>query len=255
MDVNGSVALITGGASGLGAATARRLADAGATVVVLDLPGSAGADLAASLPHGARFLPADVTDADAVESAVATAAGIGELRVLVCCAGVGTPAKVVGRDGSPMPLGTFTRILGINLVGTFNAVRLAAARMVGNAPDGGGERGVVVMTASIAAFDGQIGQVAYSASKGGIVGMTLPLARDLSRDGVRVVTIAPGTFDTPLLAGAPQNVRDALGAAVPFPSRLGRPEEFADLVACIAGNAMLNGEVIRLDGAMRMPPR
>lgn len=255
MDVAGSVALITGGASGLGAATARRLADAGATVVILDLPGSAGADLAASLPHGARFAAADVTDADAVEAAVAAAAEIGELRVLVCCAGVGTPAKVVGRDGSPMPLRNFTRILEINLVGTFNAVRLAAARMVANPPNADGERGVVVMTASIAAFDGQVGQVAYSASKGGIVGMTLPLARDLSRDGVRVLTIAPGTFDTPLLAGAPQNVRDALGQAVPFPSRLGRPDEFGALAMHIVQNAMLNGEVIRLDGAMRMPPR
>jgi NAD(P)-dependent dehydrogenase (short-subunit alcohol dehydrogenase family) len=255
VDVRGSVALITGGASGLGAAAARRLADAGATVVVIDLPGSAGADLAASLPHGARFVPADVTDAEAVAGAVATAAGLGELRVLVCCAGVGAPAKVVGKDGTPMPLEHFTRILEINLVGTFNAVRLAAARMVANAPNEDGERGVVVMTASIAAFDGQIGQVAYAASKGGIVGMTLPLARDLSRDGVRVLCIAPGTFDTPLLAGAPQNVRDALGAAVPFPSRLGRPDEYASLVECIVGNAMLNGEVIRLDGAMRMPPR
>jgi NAD(P)-dependent dehydrogenase (short-subunit alcohol dehydrogenase family) len=255
VDVRGSVALISGGASGLGAATARRLADARATVVIVDLPGSAGADLAASLPHGARFIPADVTDAEAVAGAVATAAGLGELRVLVTCAGVGAPAKVVGKDGTPMPLEHFTRILDINLVGTFNAVRLAAARMVANAPNGDGERGVVVMTASIAAFDGQIGQVAYAASKGGIVGMTLPLARDLSRDGVRVLCIAPGTFDTPLLASAPQNVRDALGAAVPFPSRLGRPDEFASLVDCIVGNAMLNGEVIRLDGAMRMPPR
>jgi len=190
-----------------------------------------------------------------VEAAVAAATGLGELRVLVCCAGVGPPAKVVGRDGSPMPLEHFTRILDINLVGTFNAIRLAAARMVALAPKDDGERGVVVTTASIAAFDGQIGQVAYSASKGGIVGMTLPLARDLSRDGVRVVCIAPGTFDTPLLAGAPQNVRDALGAAVPFPSRLGRPDEYGALVECIVANAMLNGEVIRLDGAMRMPPR
>jgi len=255
VDVRGSVALITGGASGLGAATARRLAAAGATVVVLDLPSSAGADLAASLPNGARFAPADVTDAEAVEQAVATAASLGELRVLVCCAGVGTPGKVVGRDGAPMPLRNFTRILDINLVGTFNAVRLAAARMVANPPNPDGERGVAVMTASIAAFDGQIGQVAYSASKGGIVGMTLPLARDLARDGVRVLCIAPGTFDTPLLAGAPQNVRDALGAAVPFPSRLGRPDEYAALVEHIVSNAMLNGEVIRLDGAMRMPPR
>jgi NAD(P)-dependent dehydrogenase (short-subunit alcohol dehydrogenase family) len=255
VDVSGSVALITGGASGLGAATARRLAAAGAIVVIVDLPGSAGADLAASLPHGARFVPADVTDAAAMTEAVATAASLGDLRVLVCCAGVGPPAKIVGRDGSPMPLEHFTRILDINLVGTFNAIRLGAARMVANTPDEDGERGVIVTTASIAAFDGQIGQVAYSASKGGIVGMTLPLARDLSRDGVRVVCIAPGTFDTPLLAGAPQNVRDALGAAVPFPSRLGRPDEYGALVECIVSNAMLNGEVIRLDGAMRMPPR
>jgi NAD(P)-dependent dehydrogenase (short-subunit alcohol dehydrogenase family) len=255
VDVTGSVALVTGGASGLGAATARRLAAAGATVVVLDLPSSAGADLAASLPHRARFVAADVTDAEAVEGAVALAAGAGELRMLVCCAGVGPPARVVGRDGAPMPLAHFTRILDINLLGTFNAVRLAAARMVANPPNADGERGVVVMTASIAAFDGQIGQAAYAASKGGIVGMTLPLARDLARDGVRVVCIAPGTFDTPLLASAPQHVRDALGAAVPFPPRLGRPDEYAALVEAIAGNAMLNGEVIRLDGAMRMPPR
>jgi NAD(P)-dependent dehydrogenase (short-subunit alcohol dehydrogenase family) len=255
VDVTGSVALVTGGASGLGAASARRLAHAGATVVIVDLPSSAGADTAAGLPNGARFVPADVTDTAAVEAAVETAAGLGELRVLVCCAGVGPPAKVVGRDGSPMPLEHFTRILGINLIGTFNAVRLAAARMVALPPKEDGERGVVVMTASIAAFDGQIGQVAYAASKGGIVGMTLPLARDLSRDGVRVLTIAPGTFDTPLLAAAPQNVRDALGAAVPFPSRLGRPDEFGALVEAIVGNCMLNGEVIRLDGAMRMPPR
>jgi NAD(P)-dependent dehydrogenase (short-subunit alcohol dehydrogenase family) len=255
VDVAGSVALVTGGASGLGAATARRLAAAGARVVILDLPTSAGADVAASLPGGARFAPADVTDAEAVERAVALAAEAGDLRVLVCCAGVGAPAKVVGRDGAPMPLDHFTRTLDINLVGTFNAVRLAAARMVGNPPSPDGERGVVVMTASIAAFDGQIGQVAYSASKGGIVGMTLPLARDLARDGVRVVCIAPGIFDTPLLGRAPQQLRDALGAAVPFPPRLGRPDEFASLVEAIVGNAMLNGEVIRLDGAMRMPPR
>jgi NAD(P)-dependent dehydrogenase (short-subunit alcohol dehydrogenase family) len=255
VDVAGSVALVTGGASGLGAATARRLAALGATVVVLDLPTGAGADLAASLPGGARFTPADVTDAEAVEGAVALAAEAGELRVLVCCAGVGPPAKVVGRDGAPMPLAHFTRILDINLVGTFNAVRLAAARMVGNRPNADGERGVVVMTASIAAFDGQMGQVAYSASKGGIVGMTLPLARDLARDGVRALCIAPGIFDTPLLGRAPQELRDALGAAVPFPPRLGRPDEFAALVEAIIANPMLNGEVIRLDGALRMAPR
>ena len=253
MDVDGAVALISGGASGLGAATARRLASMGAMVVILDLPSSPGADVAEEI--GGRFVAGDVTDAASVERAVAETAGIGDLRVCVTCAGTGAPAKVVGRDGTPMPLAHFRRVVDINLVGTFDVVRNAAARMVANTPDPGGERGVVVCTASIAAFDGQIGQSAYSASKGGIVGMTLPLARDLARDGVRVVTIAPGTFDTPLLAGLPQEVLDSLGAAVPFPSRLGRPDEFASLVAHIVENSMLNGEVIRLDGAMRMPPR
>ena len=255
MDTTGAVALVTGGASGLGAATARRLAAAGAIVVIVDLPQSRGQDLAAELGGGAQFAPADVRDEAAVAAAVERAAALGALRVCVTCAGVGPPAKIVGRDGAPMPLDHFRRIVDINLVGTFNAVRHAAARMLTAPPLDGGERGVIVMTASIAAFDGQIGQVAYSASKGGIVGMTLPLARDLARDGVRAVTIAPGTFDTPLLASAPQNVRDALGAAVPFPSRLGDPDEFAALVEHIVGNPMLNGEVIRLDGAMRMPPR
>ena len=253
MDVDGAVALISGGASGLGAATARRLASMGATAVILDLPSSPGVAVAEEI--GGRFVPGDVTDSGSVERAVAEAAGIGDLRVCVTCAGTGAAAKVVGRDGTPMPLAHFRRIVDINLIGTFDVVRCAAARMVANTPDAGGERGVVVCTASIAAFDGQIGQSAYAASKGGIVGMTLPLARDLARDGVRVVTIAPGTFDTPLLAGLPQEVRDSLGAAVPFPSRLGRPDEFAALVAHAVENSMLNGEVIRLDGAMRMPPR
>jgi NAD(P)-dependent dehydrogenase (short-subunit alcohol dehydrogenase family) len=255
VDVSGAIALVTGGASGLGAATAARLAQAGAQLVVLDLPSSRGTEFAASLPGGASFAAADVTDAAAVSAAIDRAVGHGELRVLVNCAGIGLPAKVVDKDGRPMPLEHFTRIIDINLVGTFNAIRLAAAQMVGNTPNDDGERGVIVNTASIAAFDGQIGQAAYSASKGGIVGMTLPLARDLARDGVRVNTIAPGTFDTPLLARAPQHVRDALGAAVPFPSRLGRPDEYAALVMHIVANAMLNGETIRLDGAMRMPPR
>ena len=255
MDIAGVGALVTGGASGLGGATAAALAQAGARVVILDLPTSRGAEHAAALPNGARFAPGDVTDEAAVQRAVELAAEAAELRLLVNCAGLGPAAKVVGRDGAPMPLEHFTRIVSVNLVGTFNCIRLAAARMVRNPPDAGGERAVIVNTASIAAFDGQIGQSAYSASKGGIVGMTLPLARDLARDGVRVATIAPGTFDTPLLAGAPQNVRDALGQAVPFPSRLGRPEEFAALVLHIVSNPMLNGEVIRLDGAMRMPPR
>ena len=236
LDIRGSSALVTGGASGLGAATAARLAEAGARVVALDLASSGGEGIVASLPDNVSFAPADVTDAQAVERAVAAAAELGELRVLVNCAGIGGAAKVVGRDGAPMPLEHFARIVNVNLIGMFNVIRLATARMVGNPPDAGGERGVVVNTASIAAFDGQIGQTAYSASKGGIVGMTLPLARDLAASGVRVVTIAPGTFDTPLLASAPQNVRDAL-------------------VMHIVENPMLNGEVIRLDGAMRMPPR
>ncbi len=253
MDIRGAVALVSGGASGLGAATSRWLHARGATVVIADLQGSRGAELAAELDG--RFVVADVTDSDAVSAAVAEAAGLGELRVAVCCAGVGPPGRVVGRDGSPLSLDTFRRVIAVNLVGMFDVVRSAAARMVTNRPDAGGERGVVVCTASIAAYDGQIGQCAYSASKGGIVGMTLPLARDLAGSGVRVVTVAPGTFDTPLLAGLPEEVRASLGRAVPFPSRLGRPDEFAALVGHIVENAMLNGEVIRLDGAMRMPPR
>ncbi|HEY6378785.1 MAG TPA: SDR family oxidoreductase, partial [Candidatus Dormibacteraeota bacterium] len=212
-----------------------------------------GAELAAELRG--RFVACDVTRSATVEAAVQAAAALGELRVLVCCAGVGPPAKVVGREGAPMPLEHFARTVQVNLVGTFDCVRQAAAVMVANPPDAGGERGVIICTSSIAAFEGQIGQSAYAASKGGIVSMTLPLARDLSREGVRVVTIAPGTFDTPLLGGLPDNVREALGAAVPFPSRLGRPDEFAALALHIVENAMLNGEVIRLDGAMRMPAR
>ena len=253
MELQGAVALVTGGASGLGRATARRLAVGGAHVVILDLEGSRGDELAAEI--GGSFAPADVTDTAAVERAVEAAAARGELRVLVCCAGIGPPARVVGRDREPMPLAHLARVLGVNLVGTFDVVRQAAARMTANPPNADGERGVIVTTASIAAFDGQIGQSAYAASKGAIVAMTLPLARDLARDGVRVVTVAPGIFDTPLLGGLPDDVRASLGRAVPFPSRLGRPEEFAALVEHIVANVMLNGEVIRLDGAMRMPPR
>ncbi|TMC50783.1 MAG: 3-hydroxyacyl-CoA dehydrogenase [Chloroflexi bacterium] len=255
MEINGSVALVTGGASGLGAATVRRLVAGGARAVILDLAGSPGDTLVAELGDAVRFAAADIVNESAVAAAVDATRSLGGLRVLVNCAGIGTAAKVVGRDGAPHPLDGFTRVVNVNLIGTFNVIRLAAARMVTNPPGAGGERGVIVNTASIAAFDGQIGQAAYSASKGAIVGMTLPLARDLAGQGVRVVTIAPGTFDTPLLASAPQNVRDALGQAVPFPSRLGRPEEFAALVQHIVENPMLNGEVIRLDGAMRMPPR
>jgi NAD(P)-dependent dehydrogenase (short-subunit alcohol dehydrogenase family) len=257
MNPRGLTAIVTGGASGLGAATATRLAEAGATVVVLDLPSSRGEELASALPGqaGHAFAPADVTDQGAVQRAVDLAASLGELRILVNCAGIGAPAKVVGRDGTPMPLESFTRVVGVNLFGTFNCIRLAAARMVKNSPNADGERGVIVNTASIAAFDGQVGQSPYSASKGGIVGMTLPLARDLMRDGVRVCTIAPGIFDTPLMMGAPDNVKAALAAGVPFPSRFGRPQEYAALALHIIENAYLNGEVIRLDGALRMSPR
>ena len=253
MDPKGAVAIVTGGASGLGAATAARLADAGATVVIVDLPSSRGEETAKGL--GGTFAPADVQDPEGVQRAVDAAAQRGVLRMLVNCAGIGTPGKVVGRDGQPMALEQFARVVGVNLIGTFNVTRLAAAKMVTNKPDKDGERGVIVNTASIAAFDGQIGQVSYSASKGGIVGMTLPLARDLAKEGIRVCTIAPGIFDTPLMMGAPQNVKDALAAGVPNPSRFGRPEEYARLALHIIENGYLNGEVIRLDGALRMPPR
>ncbi len=253
MDINGSGALVAGGASGLGEATARQLAAAGANVVICDLNEERGGPLAAEL--GGAFVRADVTDSDTVQAAVERAAAFaGGLRISVCCAGIGWAERVAGRRGAH-GLGPFEGVIGVNLIGTFNVLRLAAAAMLANEPTSSGERGVCVNTASIAAFDGQIGQVAYSASKGGIVGMTLPAARDLATVGIRVCTIAPGTFDTPLLAGLPQESRDALGAAIPFPPRLGRPEEFAALAAHIVENQMLNGEVIRLDGALRMPPR
>jgi NAD(P)-dependent dehydrogenase (short-subunit alcohol dehydrogenase family) len=250
--VEGAVALVTGGASGLGRATAERLAGLGARVVVLDLPGSDGKEVAGGL--GAEFAPADVTDPDAVSAAVDLAAGLGPLRVVVNCAGIGPPARVVGRDGAPMPLEAFTTVVRVNLVGTFNVIRLAAAAMAALDP-AGEERGVLVNTASIAAFDGQVGQAAYSASKGGIVGMTLPIARELAGRQIRVVTIAPGLFETPLLASLPDEAKQSLGRQVPHPSRLGRPEEYAALVQQIVENPMLNGETIRLDGAIRMAPR
>jgi NAD(P)-dependent dehydrogenase (short-subunit alcohol dehydrogenase family) len=246
-----TVAIVTGGASGLGAATAARLRAAGAAVVVIDLPRTEEAATAA----GHHFAAADVQDADAVQRAVDLATQLGTLRILVNCAGIGTPGKVVGRDGTPMALEQFARVVGVNLIGTFNVIRLATAAMLRTPPTGDGERGVVVNTASIAAFDGQIGQASYSASKGGIVGMTLPLARDLASSGVRVCTIAPGIFDTPLMNSAPQNVKDVLAAGVPNPSRFGRPDEYAALALHIVENPYLNGEVIRLDGALRMPPR
>jgi NAD(P)-dependent dehydrogenase (short-subunit alcohol dehydrogenase family) len=249
MRIEGANALVAGGASGLGAATARRLAAAGAHVTIADLNEERGSATASEV--GGAFVRTDVTDPTEVEAAVATAGGI---RISVCCAGIGHAEKVAGSRG-PHDLEAFARVIRVNLIGTFNVLRLAAAAMLTNEPDAEGERGVCVNTASIAAMDGQIGQIAYSASKGGIVGLTLPAARDLAQSGIRVCAIAPGLFDTPLLAGLPEEARAALGAQVPFPPRLGNPDEFAALAAHIVENQMLNGEVIRLDGGLRMPPR
>jgi len=248
-------AVITGGASGLGRATAERIVKAGGRVALLDLPASKGADVAAALGGDALFAPADVTSGDQVAGACDQARQrFGGINVLVNCAGIGTAAKTVGKQGAAR-LEDFTRVININLIGHFNAIRLAAAIMAQNAPSAAGERGVIVNTASVAAFDGQIGQAAYSASKGGIVGMTLPIARDLAELGIRVCTIAPGIFDTPLLATLPEPARQSLAKQVPFPPRLGRPDEYAALVLHIVENGMLNGETIRLDGAIRMAPR
>ena len=249
MRIEGTRALVAGGASGLGAATGRLLHERGATVIIADLNDEGGEALAREL--GGTFVHTDVTDPDSVQAALSAA---GELRISVCCAGIGYASRVAGKRG-PHELDPFQRVISVNLIGTFNVLRLAAMKMLENEPTDAGERGVCVNTASIAAFDGQIGQVAYSASKGGIVSLTLPAARDLASVGVRVCTIAPGTFDTPLLSELPEDSREALGKAVPFPSRLGRPEEFAALATHIVENEMLNGEVIRLDGALRMPPR
>ena len=253
MEINGAVALVTGGASGLGLATAHRLAGAGARVILVDLPGSEGEKVAADLGEGAAFAPADVTDESAVTAALDVAEGLGTLRVVVNCAGIATPGKVLGRGGV-LPLETFEHVVRVNLVGTFNVMRLAAARIAAADPVGE-ERGVLVCTASVAAFEGQIGQAAYSASKAGIAGMTLPVARELASSLIRVVSVAPGIFATPMLAGLPQDAQDSLGKQVPHPSRLGRPEEYAALVEHIVSNPMLNGETIRLDGAIRMAPR
>jgi NAD(P)-dependent dehydrogenase (short-subunit alcohol dehydrogenase family) len=246
------VALVSGGASGLGLATVRALAVSGAQVVALDLP---GATLDAALVEGGRvtLVEADVRDEEQVAAAVATASRLGTLRVAVSCAGTGSTIRTVGRDG-PFPLAQFARVIEVNLIGTFNVIRLAAAA-IARADPVDGERGVVVNTASVAAFDGQIGQAAYSASKGGIVGMTLPIARDLAPLLIRVMTIAPGLFDTPLLASLPEAAKASLSQQVPHPSRLGSPDEYADLVLAIVRNPMLNGETIRLDGAIRMAPR
>jgi NAD(P)-dependent dehydrogenase (short-subunit alcohol dehydrogenase family) len=249
----GNVALVTGGASGLGLATARELRDRGASVVVVDLPSSDGEKVVAELGDAVVFSPADVTSEKDVAAAVDLASQLGTLRIAVNCAGIGNATKTVGKNG-PFPLEAFTRVVQVNLIGTFNVVRLAAARIAEAEPDGE-ERGVIVNTASAAAFEGQIGQAAYSASKGGIVGMTLPIARDLAQLGIRVVTIAPGLFRTPLFDMVPESAVEALGKQVPHPSRLGRPEEFASLTSHVVENPMLNGETIRLDGAIRMAPR
>ena len=249
MRIDGAGAFVAGGASGLGAATARRLHAAGARLTIADLNAEKGAALAEELE--AQFVQTDVTDAEQVAAAVETA---GELRISVCCAGIGWAERTAGKRG-PHSFDPFQTVVNVNLIGTFNVLRLAAAAMLGNEPDSEGERGVCINTASIAAYDGQIGQIAYAASKGGIVGMTLPAARDLASMGIRVMTIAPGLFDTPLLAGLPEEARVALGEQVPHPHRLGRPEEYGELAAHIVENPMLNGEVIRLDGALRMPPR
>jgi 3-hydroxyacyl-CoA dehydrogenase / 3-hydroxy-2-methylbutyryl-CoA dehydrogenase len=255
VQVNGARAIVAGGASGLGEATVRALHERGADVTIADLNAEKGEALASELGERARFVACDVTDEGQVGGAVQQAAESDRgLRISVCCAGVGWAERTASKRG-PHQLQPFETVLRINLVGTFNVLRFAAAAMNENEPGEDGERGVCVNTASIAAFDGQIGQIAYAASKGGIVGMTLPAARDLSGRGIRVVTIAPGTFDTPLLGALPQEARDELGKAIPFPARLGDPAEFAALALHVAENRMLNGETIRLDGALRMPPR
>ncbi|GAB97810.1 NAD(P)-dependent dehydrogenase (short-subunit alcohol dehydrogenase family) [Kineosphaera limosa] len=246
-------AVITGGGSGLGSATARRLHALGASIVIADLPGSPGQQLADELGDRVRFVPADVRSSDELAAAVAAATELGALRVAVACAGVATPGRILGRKGV-LPLETYRSVIEINLVGTFNLLRLAAEAMAGNEPLDG-DRGVILMTASIAAFDGQVGQAAYASSKAGVSGLTLPAARDLADKNIRVVTIAPGTFETPMMAGLPQETKDSLGAMVPHPARLGYPDEYAMLAEHIVANPMLNGETIRLDGALRMPPR
>ncbi len=255
MEINGISVLVVGGASGLGEACTRALAERGARVTVADVNAEKGEALAGKLGDAARFISTDVQEADQVEAAVQAAAeGDGGLRVAICCAGVGWAEKTAGKRG-PHQLMPFQITIGVNLIGTFNVLRLAAAAMLSNQPGPDGERGVCVNTASVAAYEGQIGQLAYSASKGGIAAMTLPAARDLAPSGIRVCTIAPGLFDTPLLGALPEDARTALGASVPFPARLGHPAEFAQLATHVVENRMLNGEVIRLDGALRMPPK
>jgi NAD(P)-dependent dehydrogenase (short-subunit alcohol dehydrogenase family) len=252
MDIEGNVFLITGGASGLGAAAARLVTGQGGKAVLADMNEAAGIELAREL--NGEFVKCDVSQEADAQRAVDAALKLGTLRGLVNCAGIAPASKTVGRDG-PHPLELFSKVIAVNLIGTFNMIRLAASAMSKNDPNDAGERGVIVNTASVAAYDGQIGQAAYAASKSGVAGMTLPIARDLSRSGIRVMTIAPGLFETPMLLGMPQDVQDALGAMVPFPSRLGKPDEYAMLVKQIFENPMLNGEVIRLDGAIRMQPK
>lgn len=255
MQINGKTFLISGGGSGLGAATAQRLVEGGGNVVLADINPAAGEATAAALGERARFVRTDVSSEPDVQAAIEVARStFGGLHGAISCAGIASVEKTYGKRGIH-PLDLFQRVIGINLVGTFNVIRLAAAAMAQNEPEEDGERGVLINTASVAAFDGQIGQAAYSASKGGIVGMTLPIARDLASLGIRVVTIAPGIFETPLMAGLPEEARVSLGRQVPFPARLGRPEEYAALAAHIIENRMLNGEVIRLDGAIRMGPK
>jgi len=250
-----SVTVITGGASGLGAATARLFGGAGAQLALCDLNAEAGKALAAEFSHSGLFVKTDVTNSADVQSALTQVQErFGSIHIVINCAGVGTAERVVGRQG-PLPLERFERVIQINLIGTFNVIRLAAAFMTQNPPNAEGERGVIINTASVAAFDGQIGQPAYAASKAGVAGMTLPIAREFASHGIRVVAIAPGVFDTPMVAGLPEPARQALGAAVPFPKRLGRPDEYAALARHIVENVMLNGETIRLDGALRMGPR
>jgi NAD(P)-dependent dehydrogenase (short-subunit alcohol dehydrogenase family) len=255
MRIEGAAALVTGGASGLGEATVRRLTAAGAAVTIVDRDQGRADALADELGGQVRAVAADVGDPEQVEAAVELAASGPPLRIAVNCAGIGWAQRTIGRDGSPHDFGAFEHVLRVNLIGTFNVLRLAASAISATEPLEDGERGVIVNTASIAAFDGQIGQIAYSASKGGVVGMTLPAARDLAPVGIRVLTIAPGTFDTPLLGMLPDDQRQALAKDIPFPKRLGRPDEFAALVLQLCENSVMNGETVRIDGALRMPPK
>jgi NAD(P)-dependent dehydrogenase (short-subunit alcohol dehydrogenase family) len=255
MQIEGAVAVVTGGASGLGEATVRQLVERGAKVLILDRDESRGGALAKALGAAAAFAKTDVTSELEVQSAISAAEQLGPLRIAVSCAGIGWAQRTVNKEGLPHDLAVFNSVLAVNLVGTFNVLRLAAAAMSKQPACADGERGVVINTASIAAYDGQIGQIAYAASKAGVVGMTLPAARDLSKAGIRVLTIAPGTFHTPMLALLPEEQRQALAAGIPFPARLGDPEDFAKLAVHMVENTYLNGETVRLDGALRMPPK